>query len=657
MARWQCPYGDPACQGQPAVCPPWQIYKKPLIGGGIALLVIGLFYYLFLFESTEDQLAARLATVEEAAQAHLKDAQRMPTNPGRVPPKSKIWAARIQAKTDAYRTIPSEDEQNNLPALTELESDLRTRIKQATTQGTPTFDLLPPFTIYQERAQENRALQQDLANIVREARREGVKSLAPIQERIETNVRRARKLIAAKSRVPKEQPPALDKLQNTYQESLRAAYERTQGALDAARRREQERQAQLQRQLEEQKRWEATRSAAEKERKWQEATPALTVQAPASLQDALLRPLIIRYLEKSSPTGSIELLTKENRRRFRKGFLSLELTDSPEAPVGATTELARLLLSDTTSRLAEGARIFALDALVFALPVQSGRRSVPLPALETFLQESTPAPLDNGELLEALTAPAPGSPGHHVCSHFLTNYTFANQSGSSVPVYATAYSAVRNRATLGLIQSGSGAEPVWPTSSNIAAEQYYYSLRLALAPAPGTPAGPACRAFQNFLLSEEGQQTVSQLGFISTAVSVGPLVEPLPSYIHSAVPDRVVLTGRRLTTTVRFRTGEFGLDERAQDDLPKITRIFGQAPGPRQLYLLVGFADHRGTPQDNLQLSQQRTRTVAQQLRSQGLTHTPRLHWEGENFPITQETSERDLALNRRVEAWLLHLQ
>lgn len=69
--------------------------------------------------------------------------------------------------------------------------------------------------------------------------------------------------------------------------------------------------------------------------------------------------------------------------------------------------------------------------------------------------------------------------------------------------------------------------------------------------------------------------------------------------------------------------------------------------------LLFGFTDARGSPEQNLRLSQQRAQEIARELQARGI-QTRVVRGFGPANPVAADDSPSGQERNRRVEIWVL---
>lgn len=103
---------------------------------------------------------------------------------------------------------------------------------------------------------------------------------------------------------------------------------------------------------------------------------------------------------------------------------------------------------------------------------------------------------------------------------------------------------------------------------------------------------------------------------------------------------------------VLFEFGRAEIKPTAQAAIAKLSNYLKQHPDRR--VLIEGFTDSVGSDQANLTLSQRRSQAVADALRAQGVDPARvDTRGYGEAYPVANNASSSDRALNRRVEVYI----
>lgn len=193
------------------------------------------------------------------------------------------------------------------------------------------------------------------------------------------------------------------------------------------------------------------------------------------------------------------------------------------------------------------------------------------------------------------------------------------------------------------------AVPSAPSPFTVATEDYPLSRRLFFYLAP-TGDNRMARELVEFALENDGQQVVEAHGFISQRVAPQrvALSPNAPKEYESLTRDAL-----RLSVNFRFRPGSGLLDGKAQRDLRRVTDYLAQAENRSRQVLLFGFTDARGSPEQNLRLSQQRAQEIARELQARGI-QTRVVRGFGPANPVAADDSPSGQERNRRVEIWVM---
>lgn len=211
------------------------------------------------------------------------------------------------------------------------------------------------------------------------------------------------------------------------------------------------------------------------------------------------------------------------------------------------------------------------------------------------------------------------------------------------------------RSTKAVAVSEPGARPVFPTALTIGTEDYPLSRRLFLYTA-ANPSNAITREFITFALSHMGQELVTQNGFVGQTVSpVAP--EPLSLHdgsltVQDARYSRMVQSAVRLPLDFRFRSGSSSLDNKALDDLNRVSNFVASPQYAGQTILLLGFADSSGSTEVNDRLSTDRARIVSEEFKARGI-RVAEVTGFGSERPVGNNNTAEGREKNRRVEVWL----
>jgi phosphate transport system substrate-binding protein len=191
-----------------------------------------------------------------------------------------------------------------------------------------------------------------------------------------------------------------------------------------------------------------------------------------------------------------------------------------------------------------------------------------------------------------------------------------------------------------------GAATLFPSAFTVGTEGYALSRRLYLY-LPVQNVKPLALEFVDFALSSEGQEVVKAGGFVDLSLHASELGECPRCPARYAALAR---NAKRLSLDFRFRTGSAELDNRALRDLDRIVAYMRDTNQSR--ITLVGFSDSLGSAAQNLKLSQERAKKVADELQARGV-RSPALEAMGHELPVASNNSENGREKNRRVEVWL----
>lgn len=194
-----------------------------------------------------------------------------------------------------------------------------------------------------------------------------------------------------------------------------------------------------------------------------------------------------------------------------------------------------------------------------------------------------------------------------------------------------------------------GAAPLLPTQFTVATEGYMLSRRLYLY-TPDKPNSPWVAELVNFAMSPKGQEIAAKSGFVSLNLltdTVRCSGQCPPRY--QAIVDKA----HRVSVDLRFRAGSDQPDSRARRDMDRLVRFLQNFREPR--VLLLGFSDSQGNFASNQKLSQDRAKTIADELDRRGI-HASLVTGFGSEMPVATNETELGRQRNRRVEVWFEHL-
>jgi phosphate transport system substrate-binding protein len=211
------------------------------------------------------------------------------------------------------------------------------------------------------------------------------------------------------------------------------------------------------------------------------------------------------------------------------------------------------------------------------------------------------------------------------------------------------------RSTRAVPVSDQNTDPLLPSSFTVAREDYVLSRRLLLY-TPANPPNPLTLRFIQFATSNAGQEIVSRDGFVNQIVKkeglklAGPAVPPAGDLPLAYI--RLTANAERLSVNFRFRTGSSLLDNKAVDDLDRVTAYLASASARDKQVMLIGFADNKGSSQANQTLSNERAKIVDRQFSSRGVLAAVSTGF-GSSVPVASNETDEGREKNRRVEVWL----
>jgi phosphate transport system substrate-binding protein len=193
---------------------------------------------------------------------------------------------------------------------------------------------------------------------------------------------------------------------------------------------------------------------------------------------------------------------------------------------------------------------------------------------------------------------------------------------------------------------GMGTTPLVPSPATIATEDYPLTRRLYLY-APSN-ASEDTRAFVEFALSDEGQQIVSQAGF----VDLRPACDTPADRCGRCPPEysAAIAHACRVSVTLRFDAASGQLDARALRDMQRLGVFLRRPEHVSQGVILAAFAS--GPSKDEaLSGSEADVQAVATQLRARGVRVLSAKGY-GTNA-VADDSTPAGREKNRRVEIWL----
>jgi len=206
--------------------------------------------------------------------------------------------------------------------------------------------------------------------------------------------------------------------------------------------------------------------------------------------------------------------------------------------------------------------------------------------------------------------------------------------------------SVRKARALAIVDGAS--QPMAPTVSLIATQDYPLSRRLYLYSAPTRPS-PWADALIAFAQSEAGQGIVASQGFVAQTVKAMsvPTSPDMPLLYRQLARD-----GLRLSVSFRFAEGSATLDNKALADVVRVQDYLDRHGLLQKKTTLVGFGDAKDDPARAVLLSRLRAMAVRRELVKAGVVLRD-IQGLGAQLPVATNEVDEGRIKNRRVEVWI----
>lgn len=211
-----------------------------------------------------------------------------------------------------------------------------------------------------------------------------------------------------------------------------------------------------------------------------------------------------------------------------------------------------------------------------------------------------------------------------------------------------------------------------PSHFTVKTEDYPLARRLYLYTI-GRPTDAVARDLLQFSLSDEAQPTIQDAEFIDQGVvfqdeldqrrwGQSLLDDPRRGLLPGKDVPQNSVSGfttllrayRRTSMVFRFESGKADLDTRALQDIDRLARHLSSGKGAGKRFVLIGFADSRGSWRDNLLLAGKRAAEVAVKLVNAGVQVTKEQVLSASYMaPVACSDGDLGLSKNRRVEVWI----
>ncbi|MEM6940256.1 MAG: phosphate ABC transporter substrate-binding/OmpA family protein [Pseudomonadota bacterium] len=210
--------------------------------------------------------------------------------------------------------------------------------------------------------------------------------------------------------------------------------------------------------------------------------------------------------------------------------------------------------------------------------------------------------------------------------------------------------------------------PMVPDAFSARTEEYALQRRLYLYNRADL-AAPKAQSFMSYAVSKDADAVIAKAGFIDLGVDLRKqslegerarmLLNPSADTFESGVMREMLgqmLEYDRLSTTFRFKTGSFKMDERGRIDLARLVAYLKDRRAGTKV-LVVGFTDSVGAFESNRDLSKGRAGEVMNTLKEVGAGQIDHVSMDytgfGEIAPSACNIDDNGRAINRRVEIWI----
>ena len=192
------------------------------------------------------------------------------------------------------------------------------------------------------------------------------------------------------------------------------------------------------------------------------------------------------------------------------------------------------------------------------------------------------------------------------------------------------------------------SQPMPPSTTLIATEDYPLSRRLFLYNPPGTT-NEWVKSLVQFAHSPAGQAIVEKSGFIAQTV------QAVKVSANAKMPEdyrKLADEAQRLSVNFRFQEGSATLDNKAQRDIERVMDYLKSHDKLSHKVVLVGFGDPKNDPERAALLSKLRAMAVRRDLSKGGVIFRD-ITGLGEQMPVAANDGDDGRMKNRRVEVWV----
>lgn len=357
------------------------------------------------------------------------------------------------------------------------------------------------------------------------------------------------------------------------------------------------------------------------------------IQAPQELSQSLIQPLLEAW------KGSSAVMSKiDNSIYLKSGDNNILISAAP-----AKADLTFSSESNQKSLSRSNSEVIALDALTLLVHPDSNKD---LYSLDSETQQMFTCPKNDTFILNK--AMRFGLTKISEAEGTSEDLTLNHRENIVLGVYHREANVRSKRLK---VKAATDTAALKPSPFTIATEDYPFTWRI-IAHTPSSPSSEAL-AFVKFITSEKGQAVVDDSGYVDLRLK--PMKTKIPPEILAALGEALgvdsIQSAARLSTNLRFDTGDAKLDIKALADLERLPRYIASNYADHQMVIL-GFTDSTGGPSVNVPLSKKRASSVAQELRSSGVdSHSSGL---GAALPVASNETELGKAKNRRAEVWVV---
>ncbi|PQJ27430.1 OmpA family protein [Rubritalea profundi] len=363
------------------------------------------------------------------------------------------------------------------------------------------------------------------------------------------------------------------------------------------------------------------------------ANATFRINAPQELSQTLVRPLLESWSGSSAVIskidGSIYLKAGENNILISVSPAQADLTFSAE--------------SNQKPLSRSNAEVIALDALTLLVHPDSSKD---LYSLQRDSLQKLICP--KGDTFILSKAASFGLSNTSEAQGTSEELTLNSRNNVALGVYHREANVRSKRLK---VKASPVAAALKPSPFTIATEDYAFTWRI-IAHTP-TSASSKALDFVKFITSEKGQIIVDRSGYVDLRLK--PMKTKVAPEILAALGEALgvdsIQSAARLSTNLRFNTGDAKLDIKALADLERLPRYVASNYADHKVVIL-GFTDSSGGPNVNVPLSKKRSYSVASELRTSGVdSHSSGL---GSSLPVASNDTEAGKAKNRRAEVWVV---